>query len=88
MNYLGNILRMFVFFVTSSWRLFDTFARDTLRSSPQSIWMPSDGTVYDFFVDPKQGTFRNWSEKQMERSRNSTAHYTVIPEVSSHTGDQ
>ena len=53
----------------------------TLKKSPQPISLPETGSVFDFYVDNKTGTFIPWSERQMEKVRKVVSSYTVVPEV-------
>ena len=60
---------------------FDAFARETLRRAAQPIHLPDGGTVYDYMVDPKLGTFMYWADRQMDRTRGLPPTYTLVPEV-------
>ena len=52
-----------------------------MRQATQAIYMPLDGTVYDYMVDVKTGIFIKWSDRPMEKPRSSPVHYSVIPQV-------
>ena len=57
------------------------FARDALKKSPQPINIPDCGSVFDFYVDYKTGSFVSWRDQISEKVRKVVSLYTVVPEV-------
>jgi len=65
------------------WPKFDAFVRERLSALLPTLTFPSDGTVFDYFIDPQRAVCVRWNERSLEKLRYVavSSSYVVIPEV-------
>lgn len=66
------------------WPKFDIFVRERLLEVLPMLTFPADGTVFDYFVDSRNGNCIRWNERSLEKFHSFaiSGSYVVIPEVS------
>ncbi|GCC21412.1 hypothetical protein chiPu_0019882, partial [Chiloscyllium punctatum] len=66
---------------TSSWPQFDQFARQALSSSDYNIDIPSEGLVFDYYIDPDTGCLASlFRHNESEKKKSKVPAYVLIPE--------
>mgnify|MGYP001795809404 FL=1 len=60
---------------------FDQYAKEALYRSTNSVTLPRTGSVYDLFVDAKEGKLNKWQDKPAERLRSIPANYAITSDV-------
>jgi len=57
--------------------------RERLSEVMPVITFPADGTVFDYYIDSRNGTCIRWNERPLEKSHSFavSGSYVVIPEV-------
>jgi len=62
---------------------FDTFVRDTLSVLLPVLAFPTDGTVFDYFIDPQRCSCVPWNQRPLHKSHHVavSSGYIVISEV-------
>ena len=59
---------------------FNTFAREQIEDMPLSVFLPHEGSVFDFYLNLKTYKFEPWSERKNRSAKNSS--YIPTPELS------
>ncbi|XP_071803571.1 dynein heavy chain domain-containing protein 1-like isoform X3 [Asterias amurensis] len=65
---------------------FSRFARETLSRASFDINLPSEGSVYDYKIDPYHGVLVPWGDKSQDRAKTLPSGYTIIPEIERYFG--
>ncbi|KAJ8024413.1 Dynein heavy chain domain-containing protein 1 [Holothuria leucospilota] len=63
------------------WEKFEAFARHILSRCSVDILVPSDGSIFDYHVDPRQGILVPFADKSQEKVKTLPSGYTVIPQM-------
>ena len=77
------VLKVFPLFFFRFVDAFSRFARETLSRASFDINLPSEGSVYDYKIDPYHAVFVPWGDKSQDRAKTLPSGYTIIPEVCS-----
>lgn len=67
--------------ICSSRFKFDQYAKEVLYRGSNSVTLPRTGSVYDLFVDAKEGKLNKWQDKPAERLRSIPANYAITSDV-------
>ena len=60
---------------------FDEHARQLLSSGPYPVFVPPDGSVYDYSLDFIKGALVKWDERPGAQFKTLPSSYTVVSEV-------